>query len=135
LLLGFLALATQQAPASSQSTAVHDEVLDGVLDPSGSAGPTLKAGERQYTLIAKAEYLMKVLRDSRLANRQMHLLGTTLAEGRFEVHRLFSVKDGKLYKVRYYCDTCNITYVEPGNCACCGQPTVLKEIPATQAAI
>jgi hypothetical protein len=53
------------------------------------------------------------------------------ADGTFQVERLYTVKDGRLYRVRYFCKICNIEALEPGNCVCCQQPTELQEIPVT----
>ena len=62
----------------------------------------------------------------------MRLEGRLNAEGIFEVVKLFTVRDGQVYKVRYFCDICNITAVPPGPCACCQGPTEFQEIPATR---
>jgi len=69
------------------------------------------------------------LLDKRLANREVRVEGTMQADGTFEAERLYTVKDGKLYRVRYFCKTCNIEALEPGDCVCCQQPTELQEIP------
>jgi hypothetical protein len=53
------------------------------------------------------------------------------ADGTFEVERLYTVKDGKLYRVHYFCKVCNIEALEPGDCVCCQQPVELEEIPAS----
>jgi hypothetical protein len=45
------------------------------------------------------------------------------------VDEIHTVHDGRVYRVRYYCETCNIEAVEPGPCACCQQPVELQEIP------
>ena len=70
--------------------------------------------------------------DKRLVNREVRVEGTMQADGRFEAERLYTFKDGKLYKVRYFCKTCNIEALEPGNCVCCQQPTELQEIPVSE---
>ena len=51
------------------------------------------------------------------------------ADGSFQVQWLYTVHNGKLFRVRYFCATCNIVALEPGNCVCCQQPTELQEIP------
>ena len=86
--------------------------------------------DKHQPLSATTTYLYHTLLDKRLANREVRVEGTMKADGTFEAERLFTVKDGKLYRVRYFCKVCNIVALEPGNCVCCQQPTELLEIPA-----
>jgi len=90
----------------------------------------LKANGREQALSANTPYLLHTLQDKRLEGRAVRLEGVAKADGSFEVQRLYTVKDGKLYRVRYFCATCNIVALEPGPCVCCQQPTELQEIPA-----
>ncbi|HKS96865.1 MAG TPA: hypothetical protein VJV74_12150, partial [Terriglobia bacterium] len=83
-------------------------------------------------LAATSSYLLHTLEDQRLANREVRLEGAMKADGRFEVAHLFTLRDGKLYRVRYYCNVCNIAALEPGRCVCCQRPTELQEIPVSQ---
>ncbi len=46
-----------------------------------------------------------------------------------EVIRFSSIKDGVVHELYYYCDTCFIRTVAPGNCDCCQAPVVLIEKP------
>ena len=46
-----------------------------------------------------------------------------------EVIRFASIKDGVVHELYYYCDTCYIRAVAPGNCDCCQAPVVLIEKP------
>lgn len=72
------------------------------------------------------------LRDSRLAGRVWELEGAIDPEGRFEIRKLFTVKDGRRYVVKYYCEVCNIYTHEPGRCMCCQDETDLKELPESE---
>jgi hypothetical protein len=94
--------------------------------------PTLKTARRDYTLSVQNSYLSHTLRDERLLNREVRVEGTLKPDGTFEAAHLFTVRDGQLYKVRYYCDICNIAALEPGNCVCCQRPTELQEIPLSE---
>jgi len=71
----------------------------------------------------------KQLRDPRLAERQWELEGRFAPGGRFEIVRLFTVKNGQRFRVTYYCDICHIRTHEPGRCMCCQEETELQEIP------
>jgi hypothetical protein len=106
--------------------------LNGKLETLPGTGLVLGTAKKDYPLFARTTYLFHTLQDKRLANRQVRLEGTTKADGTFEVAKLFTVRNGKLYRVRYYCEVCNIEALEPGNCVCCQQPTELQEIPVDE---
>jgi hypothetical protein len=128
-----LVLASGISPAMDQRPAAgNPEFLQGRLIDAGGQ-PTLKTAQHDYTLSAKISVLFHTLQDQRLLNREIRVEGTLKPEGTFEVAHLFTVRDGKLYKVRYYCNVCNIAALEPGNCVCCQRPTELQEIPVSEA--
>lgn len=105
------------------------EALEGRLRFVTGTGPVLEANGRTIALSARNSYLFHTLGDERLRNRQVRLEGSKLPGGSFQVERILTVRDGKLYRVRYFCETCNIESLEPGPCVCCQQPTELQEIP------
>ena len=94
--------------------------------------PLLRVAKKDYTLTARTTYLYHTLQDQRLANREVRLEGVAKPDGTFEVSKLYTMRDGKLYRIRYYCEVCNIEALEPGNCVCCQQPTELQEIPVAE---
>lgn len=106
--------------------------LAGKLVSVPGTGLVLRTATKDYPLSARTSYLLRTLQDKRLANRAVRLEGTTRRNGQFEVAKFYTVRDGKLYKVRYYCEVCNIESLEPGHCVCCQQPTELQEIPVTE---
>ncbi len=75
------------------------------------------------------EFSVGQLFDPRLAGRLWELEGTYKPGGTLRIHRLFTVKDGKRFRVAYYCVICNIYQHEPGRCMCCQDETELQEIP------
>jgi len=107
----------------------HLAALEGKLLSISGQGPALRIHEKDQPLSATTTYLFHTLLDKRLANREVRLEGTMKADGTFEVERLYTVRNGKLYRVRYFCKVCNIEALEPGDCVCCQQPTELQEIP------
>jgi len=130
LISAFLFLICQAALSSAKPQGTP--VLEGKLLATAPGGPFVATGGKQVRLSAKFPFLLHTLEDKRLEGREVRLEGTTEPDGSFEVERLFTVKDGKLFKVRYYCEVCNIAAVEPGNCVCCQRPTELQEIPVSE---
>jgi hypothetical protein len=115
---------------AAQGETLHLAVLEGKLLSIPGQGPVLRTHEKDQPLSATTTYLFHTLLDKRLANREVRLEGTMKADGTFEVERLYTVRNGKLYRVRYFCKVCNIEALEPGDCVCCQHPTELQEIPA-----
>ena len=74
------------------------------------------------------EGLELTMRDSQLAQRTWEVRGQRGEDGRIRVEKIFTVKDGELYRVTYYCEICHITTHEPGLCMCCQGDTDLREI-------
>ncbi len=114
---------------ASQSAPPHLAVLEGTLLSTSANCPVLRIHGKDQPLSGYTTYLHHTLQDKRLANREVRLEGIMKGDGTFEVERLYTVKDGKLYRVRYFCKICNIEALEPGNRVCCQQPTELQEIP------
>jgi hypothetical protein len=129
-LMVWTAALTASPLCAAQGAARHLEVLEGKLLSISGEGPVLRIRGKDQPLSATTTYLFHTLLDKRLANREVRIEGTTIATGTFEVERLYTVRNGKLYRVRYFCKVCNIEALEPGDCVCCQQPTELQEIPA-----
>ena len=126
-----LALAAFAAPTFGADSAVRT-VFEGRLLPVPGHGPVLRLRNKDYPLAAKTTYLLHTLEDKRLENREVRLEGTMKRDGTLEVARLYTIHQGKLFRVRYYCDVCNIAALEPGPCVCCQRPTELQEIPVSE---
>lgn len=103
--------------------------IRGALSALPGKGPALVMPQKEYVLSGQSPYILHVLEDKRLLNQELQLEGTPGPNGTFAVSRLYAVRNGKLYKIQYYCDVCNIIYVQPGHCYCCGRETVLQEVP------
>jgi hypothetical protein len=114
---------------ATQGETRHLAALEGKLLSIPGQGPVLGIHDKDQPLSATTTYLFHTLLDKRLANREVRLEGTTQADGTFEVERLYTVRNGKLYRIRYFCKVCNIEALEPGDCVCCQHPTELQEIP------
>ena len=120
--LGALLLAVS-APASTTAIRgtllppVAGEALQLALASGGTVGLELDEG------------LELTMRDPQLAKRLWEVRGRHEDGGRFVVEKIFTVKDGELHRVTYYCEICHITTHEPGLCMCCQGDTDLRELP------
>jgi hypothetical protein len=104
-------------------------VQNGKLETLSGNVLVLQMGNKDLKLSARASYLLHTLQDKRLAGKDVRLFGTTKPDGTFLVDHFFTVHDGKFFRVRYFCEVCNIEALEPGKCVCCQRPTELQEIP------
>ncbi len=75
------------------------------------------------------EVLDQMMRDPQLADRNWEVRGERREDGRFAVLKAFTIKDGELHRVTYYCEICHITTYAPGRCMCCQEDTELRELP------
>ncbi len=105
-------------------------VLEGKLLSNRGNCPLVQINGREQPLSASTPYLLHTLQDKRLDGREVRLEGMAQPDGTFQVQWLYTVHKGKLFRVRYFCATCNIVALEPGICVCCQQPTELQEVPA-----
>ncbi len=129
LLISTLALFILLVSANPVSQAAPLDVVQGKLLSAAGTGPILRIRGKDISLESKNSFLFHTLEDKRLRDREVRLEGTSKPDGSFEVERLYTVHNGKLYRVRYYCEVCNIEALEPGDCVCCQQPTELQEVP------
>jgi hypothetical protein len=128
------ALACLLAPSLWAGEAKPLAVLEGKLETTRGDCPVLKTNGHEEALSADTPHLLHTMQDKRLDGREVRLEGIAKPDGSFEVHWLYTVHDGKIFKVRYFCATCNIVALEPGLCVCCQQPTELQEIPVDRSA-
>ncbi len=108
-------------------------ILQGTLGALPGNQPTLITTAKRFKLAGQSAYILRTLQDKRLLNQQLQLIGMVGPDGDFVVQKLFAVHNGKLYRIQYYCSVCNITYVQPGHCYCCGRETKLQEVPVSSA--
>lgn len=116
LVLAVSALASAEVIRGTLVAPVPDESLRLALTGGGTV--ELELDER----------LELTMRDPQLAKRLWELRGEHQDGGRFAVEKIFTVKDGELHRVTYYCEICHITTHEPGLCMCCQGDTDLREL-------
>lgn len=89
----------------------------------------VKTATKEYALAGRNQYLFATLGDKRLRNDEVRLKGFFRKDGNFQVQELNTIHHGELYRIRYYCERCNIVALKPGPCMCCQHPVELQEIP------
>ena len=129
LLLCGVVLGLAAGPARATDNQDSQQTLDGKLLFIEGTGPVVKTAAKQVPLAGRYEYIFRTLEDKRLRNDEVRLKGEYQADGNFRVDNIFTIHNGEVYRVRYYCETCNIVGLGPGKCVCCQQPTELQEVP------
>ena len=124
----FVAATMQGGSASGQNA---QSSLQGKLDNAGGALKVASSGG-SVNVTSENAALLHTLQDSRLNGREVKLEGERKPDGSFDASHLFTLRDGKLFRVRFYCHVCNIPAIQPGNCVCCQRPTELEEIPTDE---
>jgi hypothetical protein len=108
-----------------------DLSIQGKLAVEKGKTAVLESGGKATRLTSDNESIAETFQDVRLSGRELKLAGKWKGNGSFEVHDFFVVHGDKLFRLIYFCDTCNITTFSPGICLCCQQPTVPMEVPLT----
>jgi len=129
LFLALTALASLLPATLYAAQAKPLAALEGKLLTTRGDCPILEINGRDQTLTADTSHLYHTMQDKRLDGREVRLEGILKPDSSFEVHWLYTIHNGKLFRVRYFCSTCNIVALEPGPCVCCQQPVELQEIP------
>ena len=90
----------------------------------------VKTEEGEYYTLLRTSLAEALFVDKRLHEKDLVISGRVFPKTQLlEVTRFLSIRDGVLHDLYYYCDTCYIRTVAPGNCDCCQAPVVLIERP------
>jgi hypothetical protein len=108
-----------------------EQSIQGKLVVEAGKPARLENGAKATPLTSDTDSIAETLQDTRLSGRELKLVGKMKGDGSFEVHDFFIVRGDALFRLIYFCDTCNITTFRPGICLCCQQPTVPMEVPLT----
>ncbi|MGB9605288.1 MAG: hypothetical protein ACPL88_05335, partial [Bryobacteraceae bacterium] len=84
----------------------------GALEHGRDGEPRLRTAAGETLALEGDEDTMKVLRDRRLAGRQLEITGTRTGQGRFRAGPFYEknvlvVERGSKYLVTYWCDVCS----------------------------
>ena len=90
----------------------------------------IKTEEGKYYTLLRTSLAEALFVDKQLHEKNLIINGRVFPNTQLlEVIRFASIKDGVVHELYYYCDTCYIRAVAPGNCDCCQAPVVLIEKP------
>lgn len=90
----------------------------------------VKTNDGEYYTLLRTSLAEALFVDERLHEKDLIINGRVFPKTQLlEVTRFSSVKGGVVHELYYYCDTCYIRAVAPGNCDCCQAPVVLIERP------
>jgi hypothetical protein len=103
------------------------------LAPGACAGASLRfaletlGGER--LAFRTGDALSAIFADDQVRERELSVRARKTASDELETVKVYSVRNGKLNDLDYFCEVCNIVAYAPGLCPCCRRPMVLRETP------
>ena len=90
----------------------------------------VKAEDGKYYTLLRTSLAEALFVDERLHEKDLIINSRVFPNTQLlEVIRFYGIRDGVVHELYYYCDTCYIRAVAPGNCDCCQAPVVLIEKP------
>ncbi len=90
----------------------------------------IKTKDGKYYTLLRTSLSEALFVDEHLHEKDLIINGRVFPKTQLlEVIRIRSIRDGIVHELYYYCDTCYIRAVAPGNCDCCQAPVVLIEKP------
>jgi len=98
----------------------------------GSHRFALRTDQGKLYFFLEQDPRAEIFQDARVRERRLRISGWGRPGNRIEIIKLQSVRDGKLYDLYYYCETCNITTLVGGRCPCCQAELEFRETPAKQ---
>jgi len=103
------------------------------LNEAAAAGESRRfaldtAGGERYAF-RPGDALSAMFADERVRERELSVRARKTAADELETMKVYSVRNGKLYDLDYFCDECNIVAYAPGLCPCCRRPMALRETP------
>ena len=124
--------ANRPANLTIEGSIVCADDLGSVL-PSADACPAshryaLRTDQGKVYFFLDQDPRAEIFHDARVRARRLRISGWARPGNRIEIIKLQSVRDGKLYDIYYYCQTCNITAlvggvpVLPGRAGVPGEP-------------
>lgn len=88
----------------------------------------VKTEDGTYYTLLRTSLAEALFVDERLHEKDLVINGRVFPKTQLlEVIRFASIRNGVVHELYYYCDTCYIRTVAPGNCDCCQAQVVLIE--------
>ena len=141
----FVALLEIFAASVSAETARRELTLQGTVVCLDAAGApiadgcdaveeprfALRTADGRLVAFLPEDVRVRMFTDPRVRARELRVKGWALPgdETRLEITKVFSVRDGELFDLYYFCPVCNITSHTPGPCWCCRAEFELREEP------
>jgi hypothetical protein len=125
----------EPAAAAGQTSDFRGRVacLDqaGQRQDCGPAAPrfALETADGKLHPFLASDPLAAIFEDPRVRGQEVVVKARPRPDGAVQIVKVYSVKQGKLHDVHYFCEICNITAYAPGLCPCCRREMDLKETP------
>jgi hypothetical protein len=97
------------------------------LGPSARFALEARGGERHA--FRPGDALGALFADERLRERELSVRARKTAADELETIKVYSVRNGKLHDLDYFCGVCNIVAYAAGPCPCCRGAMALRETP------
>lgn len=103
---------------------VHEHLLGFRTDTVAGDEPAIP----RFLALLRTPQSEALFADERFGTRTLILTGRVFpATSLLEVSGVEWIHDGKIFAPYYWCEVCSIRGVDPGPCACCQGPVVLRE--------
>jgi len=130
-----LVLALAGADQSAAAVELRGRVV--CVDPAGTPRPcettgnrfALQASESTLHVFLPSDRMTAMFEDDAVRTRTLAVRARATASGEIETIKVYSVREGRLFDLDYFCEVCNVVAYAPGLCVCCRQPLVLRERP------
>jgi hypothetical protein len=102
----------------------------GIKADADANGRALVTDDGKVYILVKDDGTRMFFKDNTLLDRPMRLTGRLVPNSTLlQAVAVHSYHKGQLHEVFYWCDTCAIRTLEPGDCACCSAKLELREVP------
>jgi len=106
-----------------------DETRSEVSCESDNRLFALKVADGRKFIFDPDDSNSRIFKDKRLHARELQVKAWDRGADRLEVIKVYSIKDGQLFDIHYFCQTCNITAFVGGLCWCCQEEFEFRETP------
>jgi hypothetical protein len=99
--------------------------------PCAASSPrfALQTPDGERHAFKSGDALSAMFADERLRERELSVRGRKTASGELETIKVYSVRNGRLHDLDYFCEVCNVVAYAPGLCPCCRRTMALRETP------
>lgn len=99
--------------------------------------PAIETADHRHISVTGDKATQGILNDKRVQGMELEVKGhfsgaDAFTIGPIENRSMIAFKDGKRYRITYYCDVCSIRTYTPGPCVCCQQNTRLDLLDPSQ---